>query len=125
MKKVLIIDDEKNILESVAMYLSGHDFEVMTSLEGIEGIRLAKDKLPDIILLDLILPDMDGYLVCKTLKGNSATEDIPVVVVSAKSQKEDVEKADECGASDYILKPFEPRELIEIINKNIKEKDDE
>jgi DNA-binding response OmpR family regulator len=125
MKKVLIIDDEKNILESVAMYLSGHDFEVMTSMEGIEGIRMAKDKLPDIILLDLILPDMDGYLVCRALKGNSATEDIPIVVISAKSQKEDVEKANECGASDYILKPFEPTALIDVINKNIKENDNE
>ncbi len=125
MKKVLIIDDEKNILDSVAMYLDGHDFKVTTSMEGIEGIKMAKDEPPDVILLDLLLPDMDGYLVCRTLSENKVTQGIPIIVISAKSQEEDIEKAKEYGASDYILKPFEPKKLIEMINKNIKENEDE
>ncbi|MBN2852832.1 MAG: response regulator [Clostridia bacterium] len=121
MNKILVIDDEVNIIKAVSMYLEGHHYEVVSVLEGLEGINEAKNFLPDLILLDLILPDMDGFLVCQALKSNITTNDIPVVVMSAKSQECDKVKAKECGAIDYIVKPFKPEMLIETIQKHIKE----
>ncbi|MBN2557637.1 MAG: response regulator [Clostridia bacterium] len=122
MKKILIIDDEKNILNSVAMYLGGHNFEVIKSMEGLQGINIAKEQKPDLILLDLVLPDMDGYLVCRALKESSGISDIPVIVFSAKCQKEDIKRASDCGASDFITKPFEPKNLLDVVNKYLEEK---
>ncbi|MBN1624547.1 MAG: response regulator [Clostridia bacterium] len=119
MKTILVIDDEKNIRRSVSMYLSGHEYIVIESDEGLKGISMAKDRKPDLILLDLILPDMDGYLVCRALRENPETEEIPIVVFSARCRKEDIEKARECGALDYITKPFEPSALLGTIKKYI------
>jgi len=119
MMKVLIIDDEKNILNSVSMYLEGHGYEVEISDNGFDGIKMAKENQPNVILLDLVLPDIDGYMVCKTLKEATNINKIPIIIMSAKCQKEDIDKAMDMGAIEYITKPFEPQKLIEIIKKHI------
>lgn len=121
MIKVLVIDDEKNILNSVSMYLEGHGYSVETSDNGLDGIKMAKDNQPSIILLDLVLPDIDGYMVCKTLNEAINIKKIPIIIMSAKCQKEDIEKATDMGASDYIIKPFEPLKLLDIIKKHVQE----
>ena len=118
--KILVIDDEKNILHSVVMYLEGYGYEVFSSDNGIKGIESAEIHRPDLILLDLVLPDVDGYTVCKTLKKHSEMNKIPIIIMSAKNQKEDLSKAFENGADDYIIKPFQPNQLIEIIKKVLK-----
>lgn len=112
MLQVLIIDDEKNILRAVTMYLEGHGYDVITAVNGLSGIQKAEEIIPDLIILDLVLPDIDGYIVCKTLKEHPRTCSIPVLIMSAKSQAEDLEKAFEVGANDYIVKPFEANDLL-------------
>jgi DNA-binding response OmpR family regulator len=121
MQKILVIDDEKNILKSIVMYLEGHEYSVQAISNGLDGIKSAKEYLPDLILLDLVLPDIDGYMVCKTIKESLETEKIPIVIMSAKSQQVDIDKAFDVGALDYIMKPFEPQKLLEKIQKYLKE----
>lgn len=121
MKKILVIDDEKNILKSIVMYLEGHKYSVQAISNGLDGIKFAKEYMPDLILLDLVLPDIDGYMVCKTIKESLETENIPIVIMSAKSQQVDIDKAFDVGALDYIMKPFEPQKLLEKIQKYLKE----
>lgn len=121
MSKILVIDDEKNILKSVAMYLEGHDYTVILAGCGLNGIKEAAQNIPDLIILDLVLPDIDGYTVCKALREHPKTSEIPILIMSAKSQKNDIEKAFENGANEYIIKPFEPQVLIETIKQVLKE----
>lgn len=121
MSKILMIEDEKNILKSVAMYLEGHGYTVLVADCGLTGIKEAEQNIPDLIILDLVLPDIDGYTVCKTLREHPKTSEIPILIMSAKSQQNDIDKAFKSGANDYITKPFEPQVLIETINKVMKE----
>jgi CheY-like chemotaxis protein len=119
MKKVLIVDDEKNILTTLNIYLSREGYNVMTACDGIEAIKNAFEFLPDIIFLDIILPGIDGYLVCKALKAEENTKNIPVVFMSAKSEKKDIEEAFEAGCDDYLVKPFRPENIKNTIFKLI------
>jgi CheY-like chemotaxis protein len=119
MKKVLIVDDEKNILTTLNIYLSREGYNVMTACDGIEAIKNAFEFLPDIIFLDIILPGIDGYLVCKALKAEENTKNIPVVFMSAKSEKKDIEEAFEAGCDDYLVKPFRPENIKNTILKLI------
>jgi DNA-binding response OmpR family regulator len=119
MKKVLLVDDEKNILTTLNIYLSREGYNVMTACDGIEAIKNAFEFLPDIIFLDIILPGIDGYLVCKALKAEENTKNIPVVFMSAKSEKKDMEDAFEAGCDDYLVKPFRPENIKNTILKLI------
>lgn len=122
MSKILVIEDEKNILKSVAMYLEGHNYTVILADCGLNGIKEAEQNIPELIILDLILPDIDGYMVCKTLREHLKTSEIPILIMSAKSQKNDIDKAFKNGANEYIIKPFEPHVLIETVKQVMKEK---
>lgn len=122
MSEILVIEDEKNILKSVAMYLEGHDYTVIIADCGLNGIKEAEQNMPDLIILDLVLPDIDGYTVCKTLREHPKTSEIPILIMSAKSQKNDIDKAYKNGANEYIIKPFEPQVLIETVRQVMKEK---
>jgi DNA-binding response OmpR family regulator len=119
--RILVIDDEKNILRTITMYLEGHGFDVITAGNGLSGIQKAEETLPDLIILDLVLPDIDGYMVCKTLKSHPKTCDIPILIMSAKSQTEDLEKAFEVGANEYIVKPFETFDFLKVVKQLLKE----
>ena len=119
MKKILIIDDEKNILLTLDMFLKKEKFKVLKATNGIDGIKIAQEEVPDLILLDIILPGMNGYLVCEALKETAKTKNIPVIFISAKSQDKDIKKAFGVGGSDYIVKPFTYKQISKIINKNI------
>lgn len=119
MKKILIIDDEKNILLTLDIFLKKEKFKVLMATNGIDGIKIAQEEIPDLILLDIILPGMNGYLVCEALKETATTKDIPIIFISAKSQDKDIKKAFEVGATDYIIKPFTYKQISKIINKNI------
>jgi DNA-binding response OmpR family regulator len=106
MKKILIIEDEKNIVLLLKMFLEHNGFEVFTAVNGTDGIKIAQESNPDLILLDIVLPGINGYLVCKNLKEDEKTKDIPIVVISARTSKDDIEKIFSSGAQDYIAKPF-------------------
>jgi CheY-like chemotaxis protein len=117
MKKILIVDDEKNILTTLKIYLNREGYDVRAACDGLEAIKIVFEFFPDIVLLDIILPGIDGYLVCKALKSEENTKNIPVVFMSAKSEKKDMEEAFEAGCDDYLVKPFRHDTVKKIILK--------
>ncbi|AOT69047.1 response regulator [Geosporobacter ferrireducens] len=121
MKKILIVDDEKNIILTLKMYLQKSGYETQVAINGIEAIDIAQDYMPDLIFLDIVLPKMSGYLVCEALKDQVSTKNIPIIFMSAKTQREDIEKALAVGGSDYITKPFTPDQIKKILDKYLKE----
>ena len=110
-KTILIVEDEKDILNLIEWHLRAEEYEVVKADDGIKGLELATKNLPDLIVLDLMLPGMDGLQVCKTLKKNPKTENIPIVMLTAKGEEIDRIVGLELGADDYMIKPFSPREL--------------
>lgn len=112
MQKVLAVDDEADILTLLDYNLSKAGFAVIQAEDGPEAIELAKREKPDIIILDLMMPSMEGTEVCKILKKDDATSHIPIIMLTAKGEEVDRIVGLELGADDYITKPFSPRELI-------------
>ncbi|MFA6358297.1 MAG: response regulator [Candidatus Omnitrophota bacterium] len=111
-EKILIVEDEKDIIKMIEYNLKKEGFRVIDARDGEDALDLAGREHPDLILLDLMLPGMDGLEVCKTLKKESKTISIPIIMLTAKSQETDKVVGLELGADDYITKPFSPRELI-------------
>ena len=110
--KILIVEDEKEVLELIRYNLDNAGYVTDTALTGREALDKALDVKPDLILLDLMLPVIDGLEVCYNLKENPVTADIPVIMLTAKSAPEDIQKVYQMQADDYITKPFSPRDLI-------------
>ena len=112
MSKILIVEDEPDIAELLAYNLHQAGFETITAINGEDAFRQVNTRLPDLILLDLLLPGMDGLEICRMLKQNLKTADIPVIMLTAKGEKTDRIVGLELGADDYITKPFSPREVV-------------
>lgn len=110
--KILIVEDEKDVLELIRYNLDKAGCLTDTALTGRQALEQALDIRPDLILLDIMLPEMDGLQVCDNLKENPATAAIPVVMLTAKSTPEDIIKGFQMRADDYITKPFSPRDLL-------------
>jgi two-component system phosphate regulon response regulator PhoB len=110
--KILIVEDEPDILEVLGYNLRQAGFEVHTAAEGEEGLRLAEEKTPDLIVLDLMLPGMDGLELCRLLKQRDPLRRVPVLMLTAKAEEVDRIVGLELGADDYVTKPFSPRELV-------------
>jgi len=91
-------------------------YEVITALDGEEALKKASETKPDLIVLDIMMPKMDGYETCKALKADEATKDIPVILLSAKGRNVDMQTGYDVGADEYITKPFSPRKLVDRIN---------
>jgi CheY-like chemotaxis protein len=117
MLKVLIVEDEKNIIFALEILLKDMNVEYEVAVDGIQALNKAEVFKPDLVLLDIVIPKMNGFLVCEALKGNPQTKNIPVVFISAKSQKEDIERAYEVGGEDYLVKPFNSSQITEVIEK--------
>ncbi len=109
---VLVVDDEEDILNLVEYNLLKNHFEVSCVTTGEEALQHVSQSKPDIIILDLMLPEIDGLEVCRRLKQNEASKDIPIIMLTAKGEEKDVVKGLELGADDYITKPFSPKILI-------------
>ena len=107
-KRVLVIDDDVKTVELVKLYLNRDGYRVLTAYDGIEALRLARESHPDLIVLDLMLPGMDGLTVCRTLRDES---DVPIIMLTAKTTDQDKLTGLDVGADDYVTKPFSPREL--------------
>jgi DNA-binding response OmpR family regulator len=103
------------------MFLEYSGFKVITADNGLDGIKKAQEENPDLILLDLVLPRINGYTVCKTLKENSDTKKIPLIIMSARTSKDDIEKVFASGAENYIAKPFSIIQIKNIISKYLGE----
>ncbi len=112
MAKILVIDDEPDALELVGFNLKQAGFEVVTADNGAEALKKARETAPDLVLLDLMLPEIDGLEVCKALRRDPATAPIPVIMLTAKAAEIDRVLGLELGADDYVTKPFSPRELV-------------
>lgn len=110
-KKILVVDDEENIVELIRMNLESSGYEVIDAYTGMEAITKTNSLIPDLILLDLMLPDIDGLQLCQMLRLNEQTKDIPIIMITAKSEESDKVKGLYMGADDYITKPFGIREL--------------
>ncbi len=120
MKKVLVIDDNRDIREDIADILELSNYKVATAENGETGILKAEKFVPDVIICDIMMPDLDGYDVLKSLGSNEITAKIPFIFLSAKAERTDVRKGMNLGADDYLTKPFEEHELIEAIECRIK-----
>jgi len=109
---ILVVEDDEDILELVRFNLSREGYQVTTAVTGEQAIKMAESQLPDLILLDLMLPGADGFEVCRRLNNNSETREIPIVMLTAKGEEADIVAGLELGADDYITKPFSPKVLI-------------
>ena len=107
-KSVLVVDDDAKTVELVKLYLNRDGYKVLTAYDGIEALRLAREKHPDLIVLDLMLPGMDGLQVCQKLRDES---DVPIIMLTARTTEEDRLTGLDLGADDYVTKPFSPKEL--------------
>jgi len=116
-KKILLVEDEKVLMETVTLRLEANGYEVISAYDGFKGLEKAKKEKPDLIILDLMLPKMDGYKVCGLLKADTRYNKIPIIMFTARAQESDKKMGKEMGADAYITKPFEPQALLEKISE--------
>ncbi|MHB9068818.1 MAG: response regulator [Sedimentisphaerales bacterium] len=116
-EKILIVDDEEDVLELVRYNLDKNGYKVETAATGEQALAKARAKLPDLIILDLMLPGIDGLDVCKKLKNDTKTQNIPVIMLTAKGEETDIVTGLELGADDYVTKPFSPKVLVARIRR--------
>lgn len=119
MKKILFIEDDTVVRENTAELLELAEYNVVTASNGKIGVDLAKKEVPDIIICDIMMPEMDGYGVLETLSRNESTRHIPFIFLSAKTEHKDIRKGMNMGADDYLTKPFEEEELISAIESRL------
>ncbi len=119
-KKILLVDDEKDLVETVTFRLESSGYEVVSAYDGQEGLDKAKSEGPDLIILDLMLPKMDGYKVCRMLKFDGKYKDIPIIMFTARAQDSDKQMGEQVGADAYITKPFDPKALLGKIEELLK-----
>ncbi len=120
-KRVLIVEDEKNIVDILSFNLSREGYDTLEALDGKTGLQLALEQDPDLILLDLMLPEMNGFDVCRTLRKQGRTT--PIIMLTAREEETDKVLGLELGADDYITKPFSMRELLARVKANIRRSD--
>lgn len=118
--KILIIDDEREIVDTVSLMLKARDYAIVSALDGQDGLDKAKAEQPDLILLDIMMPGMDGYTVCLKLKSSKDTKNIPVVIISGKAEREAIVKSHSLGVSNFIVKPFNLPTLLGKLGKYLR-----
>lgn len=119
-KRILLIDDETELVKAIEIRLKHAGYEVLTACDGRDGLEKAKSERPDLILLDILMPRMDGYQTLVELKALDKVKSIPVIMLTAESMIDDVSKAADSGADDYVVKPFSHVTLLEKIHKALK-----
>jgi len=117
LKKILVVDDDPYILMSLEFLMKKNGYDVMVARNGTEALEIVEKQVPDVVLLDIMMPDVDGYEICRHIKTSKKLKDAKVVFMSAKTKEADIKKGYDLGASLYITKPFSTREMI----KQIKE----
>ena len=120
-KRILLVDDEKDMVYAVRLHLEANHFEVLTATDGQEALDKSRREKPDLIILDLMLPKIDGYKVCRMLKFDDKYKNIPIIMFTARAQKSDEKLGFEVGADAYLTKPFEPEMLLRKIKELLKE----
>ena len=117
MKKILIVDDEPNIIMSLEYTFRKNNFEVFIARDGQEALDILQNEVPDIIILDVMMPYVDGYATIETIKKDSKLENCKVIFLSAKNKESDIQKGLDLGASAYLTKPFSIKKLVEKVNE--------
>ena len=117
-KKILIVDDSTTALMMEQLVL-GQAYEILTAKDGAEGLKMAVRDLPDLILLDVVMPKMDGFEVCRVLRSIEPTKSIPIILVTTRGEGKNVEAGFASGANDYVTKPVNPRELLSKIERHL------
>jgi CheY-like chemotaxis protein len=116
-ERILICDDDPVILRLLEVNLEMEGYSVLTAHHGEEAYEVATRETPDLIILDIMMPRWDGYQTCAALKANETTKAIPVVFLSAKAQQSDIEKGKALGVDEYVTKPFDPADLIDVVER--------
>ncbi|MBK6898946.1 MAG: response regulator [bacterium] len=115
MRKILIVDDEPYILSILDFSLDAEGYTVLQAADGDAALSLAADQQPDLVILDVMMPRLDGFETCRRLKADLRTKDIPVVLLTARNSREDRTRGRDCGADGYITKPFSPQRLVDTV----------
>jgi DNA-binding response OmpR family regulator len=115
--KVLVVDDDEHILRSLSQYLELEDFRVISASSGPEALRLFAEEKPDLLVLDVMMPGMDGFQVLESLRKDPETAHVPVLMLTARDQHNDIVKGYQMGATSYLVKPFNLDELVEAIRE--------
>ncbi|MFA6989506.1 MAG: response regulator [Candidatus Gastranaerophilaceae bacterium] len=121
-KTVLIADDEHDIVETIQFMLEAEEINCLTAYDGEQALHFARNFNPDLIILDIMMPKINGYKVCRLLKFDKKYKEIPILMVTARSQEEDKLIGEETGADEYITKPFEISEIVEKVKKYLNER---
>lgn len=116
-KKILVVDDERHIVRLVEVNLTKAGYDVTSAYDGIEALEKVAEDKPDMIILDVMMPRMDGFETLKRLQANSETQNIPVIMLTAKAQDADIFRGWSSGVSSYLTKPFNPRELLTFVER--------
>ena len=119
-KRILLVEDEKDLVKAVTFRLQTNGYEIITAYDGQEGLDKARKEKPDLVILDLMLPKMDGYKVCGLLKSDARYNKIPIIMFTARAQESDKKMGEDVGADVYITKPFEPQALLAKIKELLK-----
>lgn len=117
MKKILIVDDEQDIVESLKFVLEASDYTCYCAYNGEDGLKLAKELVPDLMILDVMMPKINGYKISRLLKYDNKYKDIPILMITARSQEEDKLIGEETGANEYITKPFDLNDVVNRVKK--------
>ena len=120
LSKILLIDDEPDIVRTLSLRLAPLGYNIITAMDGLIGLELARSEKPDLILLDIMLPKLDGFKVCRMLKYDQRYKDIPIIMITAKATDLDKEMGQDVGADDYLTKPFDSKRLVELIETYLK-----
>ncbi|OQX82697.1 MAG: hypothetical protein B6D53_03970 [Candidatus Omnitrophica bacterium 4484_49] len=117
MSKILIVDDEPELVKAIEVRLRASGYHVEVAYDGEEGVKKAREFNPDLIILDIVMPRLNGYEVCKILKSNADTRNIPILILTASQQREMEKKCLALGANIALMKPFETEELLLLVNQ--------
>jgi DNA-binding response OmpR family regulator len=115
--RILLVEDEEAMVKAVRIRLEANEYKVMTALDGSEGLSKARREKPDLIILDVMLPRMDGFKICRMLKYDERYKKIPIIMLTARTQKSDYMRGMEMGADAYLTKPFKSAELLDTIKE--------
>jgi len=116
-KKILIVDDEQDIVETLKFILEAHGYTCFCAYNGEDGLNQAKEIMPDLIILDVMMPKINGYKISRLLKYDNKYKNIPIIMVTARSQEQDKLIGEETGVNEYISKPFELDEILAVVKK--------
>lgn len=120
-KKILLVEDEEDFATALTAVLHGRGYDISWAKDGEEGLRIARQMAPDLIILDVMLPKMDGYKVCRLLKFDERYKHIPIIMLTARAEDTDIEIGQKTGANDYVIKTIKPATFLEKIKNYIGE----